>query len=158
MTTDTRPTENATEEATFPVAGMTCASCVRRVERTLARVPGVSEASVNLATERARVVFDPGVVDAAGLGAAVEKAGYKLGPVQVRGPDGRGVGQTRPRPEQALEAPRSQSAPQMSDQEIRRTREIRTLKLKALVSLGIGVAMMALMYLPPFLPLHLGEG
>jgi len=158
VTTDTRPTENATEEATFPVAGMTCASCVRRVERTLARVPGVSEASVNLATERARVVFDPGVVDAAGLGAAVEKAGYKLGPVQVRGPDGRGVGQTRPRPEQALEAPRSQSAPQMSDQEIRRTREIRTLKLKALVSLGIGVAMMALMYLPPFLPLHLGEG
>ena len=38
-------------EATFPVEGMTCASCVRRVERALTKFDGVSEANVNLATE-----------------------------------------------------------------------------------------------------------
>ena len=39
----------------FPVEGMTCASCVRRVEKAIAAVPGVESASVNLATERADV-------------------------------------------------------------------------------------------------------
>ena len=43
-------------EWSFPVQGMTCASCVARVERSLAAVQGVTEASVNLATEKARVV------------------------------------------------------------------------------------------------------
>src|SRR3982750_2971261 len=75
--TQTAP-EGATREISFPVEGMTCASCVRRVEKALARVPGVAEASVNLATERARVLADPSVgVDE--LRAAVEKAGYKVG-------------------------------------------------------------------------------
>jgi P-type Cu+ transporter len=60
MTVDTRspaPADGApggsTREVTFPVTGMTCASCVRRIEKGLARVPGVREAEVNLATERA---------------------------------------------------------------------------------------------------------
>ncbi|MGH2584188.1 MAG: heavy-metal-associated domain-containing protein, partial [Dehalococcoidia bacterium] len=67
--------DNTTEVA-FPVTGMTCASCVRRVEKALGKVPGVSEASVNLATERAKVVYDPAVAGADQLKAAVEKAGY----------------------------------------------------------------------------------
>src|ERR1700730_7612472 len=58
---------------------MTCASCVRRVEKALARVEGVSEANVNLATERARVRFDPTVASLDQLRSAVEKAGYQLG-------------------------------------------------------------------------------
>jgi Cu+-exporting ATPase len=62
----------------FPVDGMTCASCVARVERSLARVPGVSEASVNLATEAATVRGDASVsLDA--LRRAVEGAGYRVG-------------------------------------------------------------------------------
>ena len=40
------------------IAGMTCASCVGRVERALRKVPGVQDATVNLATERAHIVFD----------------------------------------------------------------------------------------------------
>ena len=41
------------------VQGMTCASCVRRVERALRAVPGVQDAVVNLATHQARVIYDP---------------------------------------------------------------------------------------------------
>ena len=52
---------------------MTCASCVGRVERALLAVPGVSQASVNLATERATV---RGMADVAALVAAIDKAGY----------------------------------------------------------------------------------
>ncbi len=67
----------------FGVEGMTCASCSTRVEKALARVPGVAVASVNLATERATVEADASV-DAAMLQAAVEKAGYAVKPQTVR--------------------------------------------------------------------------
>src|SRR5919199_2898086 len=63
----------------FPVEGMTCASCVTRIEKALKKVPGVQEANVNLATEQARVVFDPAVAGREQFSAAVEKAGYKVG-------------------------------------------------------------------------------
>lgn len=63
-------------EVALPVEGMTCASCVRRVEKSLGKVEGVGEATVNLATEKAKVTYNPALVDPAGLKAAVEKAGY----------------------------------------------------------------------------------
>ncbi|GGJ34229.1 heavy metal translocating P-type ATPase [Neoroseomonas lacus] len=59
------------------IGGMTCASCAGRVERALAAVPGVLEASVNLATERAHLRVVAGTEEAA-LGAAVARAGYRL--------------------------------------------------------------------------------
>lgn len=59
------------------VTGMTCASCVSRVEKTLKAVPGVQAASVNLATEEAAVSAD-GSVNAGALAAAVRKAGYDV--------------------------------------------------------------------------------
>lgn len=62
------------------VHGMTCASCVGRVERTLLKVPGVTAAAVNLATERARVEGSP--VDVQALIAAVDKAGYSARPLE----------------------------------------------------------------------------
>ncbi|MCJ7509645.1 MAG: heavy metal translocating P-type ATPase [Dehalococcoidia bacterium] len=62
----------------IPVEGMTCASCVRRVENALAKVTGVLSASVNLASERATVAFVPGRVAIADLRRAVEDAGYRL--------------------------------------------------------------------------------
>jgi Cu+-exporting ATPase len=66
------------EETTeLAIEDMTCASCVGRVEKALAKIPGVLEASVNLATERARVRRLAGVVLTADLAAAVEQAGYK---------------------------------------------------------------------------------
>jgi Cu+-exporting ATPase len=58
------------------IEGMTCASCVARVEKALAEVPGVLRASVNLASESARVEVVRGVVNARALSAAVEEAGY----------------------------------------------------------------------------------
>jgi len=64
------------------VTGMTCASCVARIERKLSKVPGVAEASVNLATERASVTYDPAVTSPAALIGAVEAAGYGAAPVQ----------------------------------------------------------------------------
>ena len=48
------------EVVQLPISGMTCASCVNRIERFVNRVDGVAEATVNLATEQARVAFDPG--------------------------------------------------------------------------------------------------
>jgi len=68
---------------TLPVEGMTCASCVSRVEKALSAIPGVSEASVNLATEAATVRADQGVALNA-LRAAVEKAGYTVGEQTVQ--------------------------------------------------------------------------
>ncbi|MGE5867020.1 MAG: heavy metal translocating P-type ATPase, partial [Rhizobacter sp.] len=67
----------ASSTLTFPVNGMTCASCVGRVEKALRTLPGVREASVNLATERATVQVDAGLPLEA-LAAAVRKAGYEV--------------------------------------------------------------------------------
>jgi P-type Cu+ transporter len=63
-------------ETTFSVTGMTCASCVGRVERALEKVPGVLEASVNLANERATVEYLAGEVEPRALEMAIEGAGY----------------------------------------------------------------------------------
>ncbi|KWF28715.1 copper-transporting ATPase [Burkholderia diffusa] len=66
----------ASRDLEFDIEGMTCASCVGRVEKALAAVPGVAHASVNLATERASV-HGTGALDAAMLIAAVATAGYR---------------------------------------------------------------------------------
>ncbi|MGR3436219.1 MAG: heavy metal translocating P-type ATPase [Shimia sp.] len=68
---------DTTQRVSLPIEGMTCASCVGRVERSLRAVPGVTEASVNLATERADVRFD-GAPDRAALVKAVEDVGYDV--------------------------------------------------------------------------------
>jgi len=62
---------------TLPIVGMTCASCVGRVERALRAVPGVTEAAVNLATERAQITAAAGT-DRSRLVAAIEAAGYDV--------------------------------------------------------------------------------
>ena len=64
-------------EWTFPVQGMTCASCVGRVERALGKVPGVRHATVNLATETATVETDPQATREAVV-TAVRSAGYDV--------------------------------------------------------------------------------
>src|SRR5215207_4593420 len=60
----------------LPITGMTCASCVRNVERALKKPAGVLEVNVNLATEKASVKYLPGAVRRADLVKAVENAGY----------------------------------------------------------------------------------
>ncbi len=69
--------ESATaQQLELRIGGMTCASCVRHVERALSKVAGVEAASVNLATERATVSYDPSRIGVDELQAAIEKAGY----------------------------------------------------------------------------------
>ena len=77
MSTTLPSTESRTVEVTFPVTDMTCASCVNRVEKAIRNVAGVAEASVNLATERATVAYDPAQTEIlAQIAAAVERSGY----------------------------------------------------------------------------------
>ena len=65
-------------ELNLPVVGMTCASCVNRIERFLNKADGVAEASVNLATERATVRFDPERIDRGGIVHTIQAAGYDV--------------------------------------------------------------------------------
>jgi Cu+-exporting ATPase len=83
MTTTSAPIE----VVSFPVEGMTCASCVNRITRFLSKVEGVAEASVNLASESATVVFDPAVTDVEALVGAVDAAGYVARVGQVASAD-----------------------------------------------------------------------
>jgi len=73
--------EGAGQVTDLAIEGMTCASCVARVEKKLTRLPGVTEASVNLATEKARVSYDPASVTLPQLVGAVESAGYRARPL-----------------------------------------------------------------------------
>lgn len=125
----------ATTEVTLPIEGMTCASCVRRVEKALTKVPGVDAANVNLATEKATVSFDPALVDLGQLRGAVEKAGYAV----------------RELPAPAAPSATEAAVPgetEIDDREIERERELTDLKRKSLVSLVAGLVMMGAMYLP----------
>ena len=69
--------DRAVERVTFAVQGMTCAACANRIEKALSRMAGVREATVNLATERASVVFDPREVSLDQMAAKVRALGYE---------------------------------------------------------------------------------
>ncbi|KRB52163.1 heavy metal translocating P-type ATPase [Phenylobacterium sp. Root700] len=79
--------EPLAREVDLKIGGMTCASCVSRVERALKAVPGVLTASVNLATERAHISALAGAAELPALIAAVEKAGYEAQTVGEATPD-----------------------------------------------------------------------
>jgi Cu+-exporting ATPase len=119
-------------EVSLPIVGMTCASCVNRVERFLGRADGVAAASVNLATERASVRYDPSRIDRSGLVAAVEAAGYQVGreaaSAEDRGDEAHGAAEGA------------------------RAAERRELLWSAMAATGIGLAMMAVMLWPAGTP------
>lgn len=85
--------ETRADTIELAIEGMTCASCVARIEKALKAVPGVTEASVNLATERATVRVVAAAIEAAALERAVAAAGYEarqiLPDADDREPDGR---------------------------------------------------------------------
>ena len=66
----------ANQEMTLPVTGMTCAMCVKNVERSLKKAPGVESVLVNLATEKATVRYDDAQLNTADLAARLEESGY----------------------------------------------------------------------------------
>ena len=70
-------TESVKNRIDLGVQGMTCASCVARVERVLKKQPGVLDATVNLATEKASIQFSPDTVSVQRLKAAIADAGYE---------------------------------------------------------------------------------
>jgi Cu+-exporting ATPase len=129
----TTTTMEEAREVSFPVTGMTCASCVRRIEKALSRVDGVQEASVNLATEKARVVLDPTVATFDNLAAAVSRAGYAVGEVD------------NPRSAAPEDSPITDPTDAL---ERERQREIDDLQRRWMIALPVGLGMMALMYVP----------
>ena len=66
------------EKISLPVEGMTCASCVARVEKSIKKVDGVKDVAVNLASEKATISLDKSKVNIAEIKKAVEEAGYKV--------------------------------------------------------------------------------
>ena len=112
--------------STFDISGMTCAACVRRVEKALTKVDGVDAASVNLAAETATVTYDDATVTLTDLSEAVSAAGYTAVP-------------------QRQQAPSEQPA---DDAAARRDRQLKALMRRWQVSLATGLAMMAVMYVP----------
>jgi len=119
----------ATAELSLPVEGMTCASCVRRVEKALEGVSGVESVNVNLATETATVRYLPGSATRADMVAAVESAGYSV----------------------AQQAEADDLEDLETQREAQRARDLRKLALKAGVSLAVSAVLMLLMYWPDWL-------
>lgn len=69
--------KTANNTVTIPIGGMTCAACAQRVERSLQKLEGVERASVNFATEKATVTYDPRVVRTSAIKETIRKAGYE---------------------------------------------------------------------------------
>ncbi|HXQ96304.1 MAG TPA: heavy metal translocating P-type ATPase [Candidatus Acidoferrales bacterium] len=132
-----RPGGTEPVEVTLPIEGMTCASCVNRIERFLNRTEGVQAASVNLATERATIRFLPGVTGRAELVGAIEAAGY-----DVRG----GLGGALAGADAATTGGALVDEPTAEDLE--RARERRDLAIQFLASLAVSGSIMLLMFWP----------
>ena len=111
----------AARKSIFPVGGMTCASCMARVEEALSSVPGVISSSVNLASEKANVEYIEGT-NIAGLRRAVEEAGYTLG----------------------------SETEKLEDVTIASQRELRRVRDKFIFSAILAAAIMLMMWLPSF--------
>ena len=74
--------ERKTREVIIPIEGMTCAACSRAVDKAINKLEGVKEGSVNLATEKARVIYDPQTTRLSDIRDAIVKAGYK--PLEIK--------------------------------------------------------------------------
>jgi Cu+-exporting ATPase len=137
-------------ECTLEIGGMTCASCVGRVQKALTRADGVVTAAVNLATETATVTYDPDTVDLPALTAAVKKAGYTATPKRTPTRPGDQPHATQPDDDgHRASAPTTGAAASSTEElDARRDTEISRLKRKWQVALTTGLGLMAVMYIP----------
>ena len=132
MTTQQPAPTAQSVEIVLPIEGMTCASCVNRIERFLKKTPGVEMAAVNLATEKATVMVDLGVAGRDELVKAVEAAGYEV----------------RPEAPAADRATAASLDAEMTEEDAERDRALReTLRMSA-VSIATSLVFMALMFWP----------
>ncbi|HEX2174492.1 MAG TPA: heavy metal translocating P-type ATPase [Nocardioidaceae bacterium] len=130
-------------ETSLDIGGMTCASCVRRVEKALTKVDGVTAAQVNLATEAATVTYDGTAVTIDDLSAAIAAAGYTGTPQRDASPS------RAETPAQKSGAPaRGHGEDTEEATEARRNAELTELRRRWQVSLTSGLALMVLMYVP----------
>jgi P-type Cu+ transporter len=68
--------DRETKDVAIPIGGMTCAACAKTIERVVGKLPGVDSVSVNLATERASIKYDPAALRVSEIKRAITKAGY----------------------------------------------------------------------------------
>ncbi|MDR0765062.1 MAG: heavy metal translocating P-type ATPase [Synergistaceae bacterium] len=108
--------ENKKNEVTIPIGGMTCAACARRIEKTVSKIGGVTLASVNFATERAAVTYDPKSIKLSQIKEAISKLGYTPLDVERKGT--------------------------VDEDRVRKEREIDSLKKKFMVSAVFGVPLL----------------
>ena len=87
---DASVVDSGSLSVSLPIKGMTCSACSGRVEKTLGRAEGVKSATVNLALERAEIVFDPDVVNTSELAGVIEDTGFEV-PVETIGLDVTGM-------------------------------------------------------------------
>ena len=128
----TTPPVDPTAEIDLPIVGMTCASCVNRIERFLRKTPGVETATVNLATEVATIRYQPELAGRSEIAAAIEAAGYELKP---------------PPSDQETAAARSLRAASAADA-AEKDRYARRLLIEAVVSIVVAIGIMLVMFWP----------
>lgn len=121
--------EDKKKTVTIPIGGMTCAACSSRIEKVLGKAEGVSKASVNLATEKATVEYDPQIIRLSEIKQVIEKAGYK-----------------------ALSIERKAA---VDEDKLRKEKEIRTLWRKFIVSAVFAAPLLYLAMAPMITALHL---
>jgi len=126
---------DACELITIPVTGMTCAACQARVQRTLAKQPGVEDASVNLMMQSASVKYDPSVITPDDLVQAIRKTGYGA----------------------ELASPEQTAFEEQEERDRVQAEEARVLRRKALASGGAGIVAM-LISMPLMSAVHHGGG
>src|SRR5437868_5665587 len=114
-------THSDTGRVVIDVTGMTCAACQARVQRTLAKTPGVVDASVNLMTANATVAYDPAVVSPDALVETIRGTGYGA----------------------ELPAPARSAIDEQAARDAELAAEFRALRAKAVASGAVGVVAMA---------------
>jgi Cu+-exporting ATPase len=137
-TAPTAPTAPSAE-IQLPIEGMSCASCVNRIERFLRKTPGVAEANVNLATEVATITYLPEIAGLDELARAIEAAGYEVRPLPT-----------------TADGTRASLVDEADKESAERGRERRSLGLTAMAALVVAAVAMALMYAPS-LPLSMEQ-
>ena len=119
-----------TQTIDLPVLGMTCAACVRRVERAALGVPGITHADVNLPLSRARIELDPDVASVERAAAAIRDAGYEV-PADVIDALAHG-------------APAAAGAQRLAAIEHAAEREVRGLRRDAILAIALTVPLLAI--------------
>mgnify|MGYP006196560189 CR=1 FL=1 len=129
------PSADPTGSSTLDIGGMTCASCVTRIEKSLLKLDGVTEARVNLATEVASIKYVPGLITLDDLTGAVVKAGYTATPRHQETTSG------------GAPAPSATGTGEDDEHE----RALQRMKRKWQVALTTGLGLMGLMYVPLYI-------